>query len=66
MFALCDLPNAHFGLFISLMQCFGYFCPKNPSNEINRPKIALATYKNCSNEINSPKKTHKPNIFGKF
>ena len=55
MFGLCDMPNANFGLFISLVQFFGYVCPKNCSNEINRPKIALAMYKNRSNEINSPK-----------
>jgi hypothetical protein len=48
------LPNANFGLFISLVRFFGYFCPKNRSNEINRPKIALAKYKNRSNKINSP------------
>ena len=41
--------------FISLVQFFGYFSPKNHSNEIDRPKIALAKYKNRSNEINSPK-----------
>ena len=56
----------HFlGYFISLMQFFVHFWPKNYSIEMNSPKIALAKYKNCSNEINSPK-THKPNIFGKF
>ena len=55
MFGLCNLPNANFGQFISFVQFFGYFCPNNCSNEINRPKIALAKHKNCSNEINSPK-----------
>ena len=55
MFGLYDLPNANFGLFISLVRFFGYFCPKNCSNAINRPKIALAKYKNHSNEIDSPK-----------
>ena len=55
MFGLCNLPNANYGLFISLVQFFGYFCPKNRSNEMNRPKIALAKYENCSKEINSPK-----------
>ena len=44
-----------FGLFISLVRFFGYFCPKNCSNQINKLKIALAKYKNRSNEINSPK-----------
>ena len=28
---------------------------KNCTNEINRPKMALAKYRNPSNEINSPK-----------
>ena len=55
MFGLCNLPNANFGLFISLVQFFGYFGPKNCSYEINRSKIALAKYKNHSDEINSPK-----------
>ena len=57
MFGLCDLPNANFGLFISLVRFFGYFCPKNRSNEINRHKIALAKYNNRSDEINSSKNT---------
>ena len=39
MFGMCDLPNANFGLLISLVQFFVYFCPRNCSNEINRPKI---------------------------
>ena len=52
--AKCNLANANFGLFISLVRFVGYFCPKNRSNEINRPKIALAKYKNRSNKINSP------------
>ena len=34
---------------------FGYVCPKNCSNEVNRSKIALAKYENCSNEIDSHK-----------
>ena len=41
--------------FISLVRFFVYFWPKNYSNEMNSPKIALAKYKNCSNEINSHK-----------
>ena len=45
MFGLWDLPKANLGLFISLAQFYGFFCPKNYSNEINRPKIALAKYK---------------------
>ena len=27
MFGSCDLPNVNFGLFISLVRFFGYFCP---------------------------------------
>ena len=40
-------------LFISLVQFFGYFCPKNRSNEINSPKKAYfwKVLKNRSNEI---------------
>jgi hypothetical protein len=49
------LPNANFGLFISVVQLFAYFWPKNRSNEKDRPKIALAKNKDCINEINSPK-----------
>ena len=40
MFGLCNLPNANFGLLISLVQFFGYFCPKNRTNEINSQKYS--------------------------
>ena len=58
MFGSCDLPNANFGLFVSLVHFLGYFCPKNRSNEINSPKIALTKYfwkvlKNHSNNIHT-------------
>ena len=37
----CHEPKfANFGLFISLMQFFGYFCPKNRTNEINSQKYS--------------------------
>ena len=36
------LANAFFGLFISLMRFFGYFWPKNRTNEINSSKNALS------------------------
>ena len=58
MFGLWDLPNINFGLFISLLQFFGYFCPKNCSNEINCPENTQAKYfwkvsKNRTNEVHT-------------
>ena len=62
LFHYCDfLAYAFFGLLIHYCD----FWPKNCSNEMNSPKIALAKHKYRSNEIKNPK-THKPNIFGKF
>ena len=69
----CDfLAYAFFGLLLhycDFWPIFGQFLadfwPKNCSNEMNSPKIALAKHKYRSNEIKNPK-THKPNIFGKF
>ena len=52
------LACAFFGLFSSLLHFLAYFWPKNCSNEIVSPKIALAKYKKRSNEINSPKNAY--------
>ena len=42
------LAYAFFGLFSSLLRLLAYFWPKNCSNEINSPKIALAKYALCA------------------